>query len=47
MMERCEFIDALEGMEITDNVTITHHWTIMDHNKDGVITLAEFDHHKP
>nr|AET85055.1 mytimycin precursor [Mytilus edulis]AET85056.1 mytimycin precursor [Mytilus edulis] len=43
LIEQFEFIKALEQMDITDNTTMFHHWSIMDEDKDGAITLEEFD----
>ncbi|XP_063420952.1 uncharacterized protein LOC134706173 [Mytilus trossulus] len=46
MMDQVEFTSALEQMQITDNVTVFHHWSIMDEDKDGIISLEEFDREK-
>lgn len=46
MMEECEFKKALEHMHITDNMTVLHHWSIMDEDKDGIISMEEFDRQK-
>ncbi|XP_063421477.1 uncharacterized protein LOC134706455 [Mytilus trossulus] len=46
LIEQFEFIKALEQIEITDNTTMFHHWSIMDEDKDGIITLEEFDKEK-
>lgn len=46
MMEQFEFSKALEQMQITDNMTVLHHWSVMDEDKDGLITLEEFDREK-
>lgn len=46
LIEQFEFIKALEQMEITDNTTMFHHWSIMDEDKDGTVTLEEFDKEK-
>ncbi|XP_063406518.1 uncharacterized protein LOC134690478 [Mytilus trossulus] len=46
MMEQFEFSRALEQMHITDNMTVFHHWLVMDEDRDGVITLEEFDREK-
>ncbi|CAG2196617.1 unnamed protein product [Mytilus edulis] len=46
IMEECEFKKALEHMHITDNMTVLHHWSIMDEDKDGIISMEEFDRQK-
>lgn len=46
MMEQFEFTTALEQRQITDNATVFHHWSIMDEDKDGIISLEEFDREK-
>nr|QXT26519.1 mytimycin 1 [Mytilus coruscus] len=47
LIEQFEFIKALEQMDVTDNTTMFHHWSIMDEDRDGTITLEEFDKEKP
>ena len=42
-MDKFEFVKALEPKGIRDNKTVHHHRLILDDNKDGIITLAEFD----
>ncbi|CAC5414824.1 unnamed protein product [Mytilus coruscus] len=46
MMEQFEFSKAMEQMQITDNMTVLHHWSVMDEDKDGLITMEEFDREK-
>lgn len=45
-MEQFEFSIALEHMHKTDNMTVLHHWSIVDEDKDGLITMEEFDREK-
>ena len=43
VIDKWEFDNAMESMNVTDVKDMSHHWIRMDDNRDGVITLGEFD----